>query len=98
MNKKVLIPIATGVEEVETMCIVDVLRRSGADVTIASVNKLQTKTAHGVVFVADCLIEECRDKVYDLIVLPGGLLGWTHCQDHFFIKFRSKFKVQNLTC
>ena len=35
--KKVLVPIAHGSEEIEAVCIIDVLRRSSADVTVASV-------------------------------------------------------------
>lgn len=86
MNKKVLVPIATGIEEIETMCIVEVLRRSGADVTLASVNDIQVKASHGVIFMADCLIEECKDKVYDLIVLPGGLPGAENLRDSSALK------------
>lgn len=86
MNKKVLVPIATGIEEIETVCIVDVLRRSGANVTLASVNDLQVKAAHGVIIVADCLIEECKDKIYDLIVLPGGLPGAENLRDSSVLK------------
>ena len=35
MTKKVLVPIADGTEEIEAVCIIDVLRRAGAEVTIA---------------------------------------------------------------
>ena len=41
MSKKVLVPIADGIEEIEAVCIIDVLRRAGAEVTVASVDKLQ---------------------------------------------------------
>ncbi len=40
MAKKVLVPIADGTEEIEAVCIIDVLRRAGADVTVASVSNL----------------------------------------------------------
>ena len=39
MSKKILVPVADGTEELEAICIVDVLKRAGADVTIASVNE-----------------------------------------------------------
>ncbi len=36
--KHVLVPIATGSEEIETVCIVDVLRRAKVTVVVASVS------------------------------------------------------------
>ncbi|MBW2655938.1 MAG: DJ-1/PfpI family protein, partial [Deltaproteobacteria bacterium] len=39
MEKKVLVPVAQGVEEMETITIIDVLRRSGASVIAASVDE-----------------------------------------------------------
>ena len=38
MSKKVLVPIANGIEEIEAVCIIDVLRRAGAAVTVATVD------------------------------------------------------------
>lgn len=81
MSKKVLVPIADGSEEIETACIVDVLRRAGADVTVASVNKLQVTASRGMKLVADQLISECVQNTYDLIVLPGGMPGAENLRD-----------------
>jgi len=81
MSKKVLVPIADGIEEIEAMCIIDVLRRAGAYVTIASVDKLQVTAAHGVKLVADKLISDCTEIAYDLIALPGGMPGAEHLRD-----------------
>ncbi|MFH2091445.1 MAG: DJ-1 family glyoxalase III [Pseudomonadota bacterium] len=75
MGKKVLVPVAQGVEEMETITIVDVLRRSGANVVMASVDRIDIAAARGVVFKADTLIESCQDEIFDLIVLPGGMPG-----------------------
>lgn len=36
----VLVPVGDGCEEIETVSIVDVLRRAGATVTFASINKV----------------------------------------------------------
>lgn len=81
MSKKVLVPIADGSEEIETACIVDVLRRAEADVTVASVNKLQVTASRGMKLVADKLISECVQNTYDLIVLPGGMPGAENLRD-----------------
>lgn len=75
MNKKVLVPIADGSEEIETACIVDTLRRADAEVTVASVSTEITVTmSRNMKFQADKFITECNEE-YDLIVLPGGMPG-----------------------
>jgi 4-methyl-5(b-hydroxyethyl)-thiazole monophosphate biosynthesis len=81
MAKKVLVPIADGTEEIEAVCIIDVLRRAGAAVTVASVGELQVTASRGVKLVADQLIDECMDETYDLVVLPGGMPGAEHLRD-----------------
>jgi 4-methyl-5(b-hydroxyethyl)-thiazole monophosphate biosynthesis len=35
-----------------------------------------------VKIVADCLIKECKEKDFDLIVLPGGIPGAEHLRDN----------------
>lgn len=75
MEKKVLVPIANGVEEIESVGIIDVLRRAGAIVTVASVGELQVTTTRQVKLVADKRLADCSNEVYDLIAVPGGKLG-----------------------
>ena len=75
MSKKVLIPVAQGTEEMEAITIIDVLRRAGADVTVASVDDLDIHASRGIVFKADCLIGDCMAEDWDLIALPGGIPG-----------------------
>ncbi len=75
MGKKVLVPVAQGTEEMEAIIIIDVLRRAGADVVVASVDQLYIKASRGIEFKADCLISECIKDDFDLIVLPGGIPG-----------------------
>lgn len=82
MKKHVLIPIADGTEEMEAVTIIDVLRRAGCEVTVASVGEQFKVTAsRGVKIEADAMIGKCKDKEYDLIVLPGGLPGADHLRD-----------------
>lgn len=82
MEKSVLVPVADGTEELEAVAIIDILRRAGAAVTVASVSGSRQITAsRGVVITADRLIQECIDDKYDLIVLPGGIPGAQHLRD-----------------
>jgi 4-methyl-5(b-hydroxyethyl)-thiazole monophosphate biosynthesis len=82
MPKCVLVPIADGTEELEAVTIIDVLRRAGANVTVASVNSAaQVIASRKVNLGADCLIGDCVNQTYDLIALPGGLPGAEHLRD-----------------
>lgn len=75
MEKSILVPVADGVEMVEALGIVDVFRRAGAKVDIASVNESVITSSHNVKIHADKLIDECVNQDYDLIAVPGGIPG-----------------------
>lgn len=81
MAPQVLVPVADGSEELETITIVDVLRRAGAEVTVASVDRLQVTCSHGVRLTADCEMAACTGRTWDAIVLPGGMPGAEHLRD-----------------
>ena len=50
---------------------IDVLRRAGAKVTIASVgNSLTVNCSRGVVLVADAMIKDVENENFDLIACP----------------------------
>mmetsp|Transcript_179286 Transcript_179286/g.568891 ORF Transcript_179286/g.568891 Transcript_179286/m.568891 type:complete len:266 (+) Transcript_179286:41-838(+) len=74
---RVLVPIATGSEEIATACITDVLVRAGAEVTVASVEpELQVKMSRGLNIVADKHIDECAGlNDWDVIATLGGMPG-----------------------
>ncbi len=81
MEKKVLVPISDGIEELEAIGIIDTLRRADAKVTVASVGELQITASCGTKIVADTLIKNCVNENFDLIALPGGLPGAEHLRD-----------------
>lgn len=81
MDKKVLVPVADGTEEIEAVTIIDILRRAGVQVTVASVSKLGVTASRKVKIVADKLIADCKNELFDLIVLPGGMPGAEHLRD-----------------
>ena len=81
MSKTALIPIANGSEEIEVVTMIDVLRRAGIEVTVASVSDgddCQITGSHGIKLVADCPIADCSKSDFDLIAVPGGLPGAEH--------------------
>ncbi len=70
-EKTVLVPIGTGSEEMEAIITVDVLRRAGAKVTVASVeDSLEVTCSRGVKIVADKLMKDAAADSYDLIACP----------------------------
>ena len=81
MTKKVLVPIAEGTEEIEAVCIIDVLRRAGAEVVVASVGEKEVTCSRGVKIVADKRLAACKAETFDLIALPGGMPGAEHLRD-----------------
>ncbi len=86
MRKQILVPIADGTEEIEAVTIIDVLRRGGGDVTVASVNNEEVVCSRGVKITADTSIEECISRSFELIALPGGMPGAKHLADSAALK------------
>ncbi|MFO7653103.1 MAG: DJ-1/PfpI family protein [Candidatus Krumholzibacteriia bacterium] len=75
-QRRVLVPVGDGSEEIEAVTIIDVLRRAGAEVTVASVTGAhEVRCSRGVRLVTDVLVEDCRGDPWDLVVLPGGMPG-----------------------
>lgn len=73
---KVLIPIATGSESLETVALVNVLRRADIDVTLASITAEPVVAGtRGIALVADALFTNVAAQDFDAIVLPGGEKG-----------------------
>jgi len=78
----VLVPIANCSEDIEAITIIDVLRRGGANVIVASIHDFkQITTALGNKLEADVLLTDVADKQYDAIVLAGGIPGAEHFSD-----------------
>lgn len=73
---KALIPVADGVEDIETVTLIDVLRRAQMDVTVASIeHELTITCAHGSKLTADMAFKDAAKSEYQLIALPGGAKG-----------------------
>ena len=73
---RVLIPLADGVEELEAVTLIDVLRRSGVQVTSAALkDDLTVRGSRGVCVLADEAWSSLDLSSFDALVLPGGGKG-----------------------
>ena len=73
MKRRVLCVLGTGFEEIETLAPVDLLRRAGAEVVLASVTGDKWVTGRGQVTVqADATLAEVSSQPFDLLLIPGG--------------------------
>ncbi|MFN7956361.1 MAG: DJ-1 family glyoxalase III [bacterium] len=72
---RVLVPLAAGVEEIEAVTIIDVLRRAGVEVVVAGLEAGVITASRGVKLVADVDVAAVSDTAFDAVILPGGLGG-----------------------
>ena len=72
----ILLPIAQGFEEVEAVSLIDVLRRGGLAVRVATVDPHKDDNlvlgANGITLQADTNIKNVVADDFDMILLPGG--------------------------
>lgn len=73
--KTVVVLLAPGFEEIETITVVDILRRAGARVTLAGTEEGPLKGSRGIYVLPDEQLDNILEKEFDLIVLPGGQPG-----------------------
>jgi len=71
--QKVLVPFTEGVEEIEFIAIVDILRRADIAVTTASLDGKAVQGRSNITMQADANLADVMNNAWDMIVLPGGL-------------------------
>ncbi len=69
----VLAPLAPGFEELELVAPVDLLRRAGAEVTLATVDgNFLVVGRNGMILRAERTLEEVKDLAFNAVLLAGG--------------------------
>ena len=83
MSKRALIAVADGVEDLEVVTLIDVLRRADVEVLVASIEtRRMVSCAHGTRLTADAMLLDVLAQDFDLIVLPGGMPGAQRLADY----------------
>ena len=84
---KVITFMAEGMEEVECLAVVDILRRAGVEVLLASItDKLEVTGSHGITIKADDVFENIDYSKAEVLFLPGGMPGTKNLMNHKGLK------------
>ena len=103
----VLLPLAQGFEEVEAVSLIDVLRRGGIGVRVASVDPHKEDNlvlgANGITLQADTNIKNVVSEDFDMILLPGGWENTYTLADNKTVQallkeFKTKEKIIGAIC
>ncbi len=104
MKNPILVHLAAGFEEIEAVCIIDVLRRAQLEViTVSVTGNLKVTGAHDITIQADQLYESTDYADAEMIILPGGMPGTTNLLNHHglkceLIKFNEEKKLIGAIC
>lgn len=85
-TRTVLVPLADTFEDTEAIPIISILRRAGADVTVASLNEIVVTSARNLKVIADKKLSECKNDKFDMIVLHGGMPAAEYLRDSEILK------------
>lgn len=85
--KRVALFLANGFEEIEALGTLDILRRAQIPVKTVSITKERTVTgAHDIQVIADTTFHEADFSAVEVLVLPGGMPGAKHLNEHEGVK------------
>ncbi|HHH19376.1 MAG TPA: DJ-1/PfpI family protein [Campylobacterales bacterium] len=103
----ILLPLATGFEEVEAVSLIDVLRRGGVEVRVVHLDGEEDTElvvgANGITIKADNSIANVVSEDFDMILLPGGWGGTYNLADNETVQsllqeFKAKDKIIGAMC
>ena len=83
MTTRALIAVADGSQDLETITLLDVLRRGEVETVLASIESRRMVTlALGTRLTTDAMLVDVLAQDFDLIVLPGGMPGAQRLGEH----------------
>ena len=87
----VVVFLADGFEECEALIVVDILRRAGVKVLMASImGRRDVKSSREILVQTDCLAENVDYEKAKMIVLPGGRMGTENLRKNEIVREQSK--------
>lgn len=79
--------LANGFEECEAFIVVDIVRRAGIKIVMASITGgFEVESSRGIIVKADDIAENVDYRDVELIVLPGGRRGVENLKKSEFVK------------
>jgi len=91
----VLVPLAQGCEELEAVTITDLLTRAGIEVITAGLDAKPVVASRGLTIIPSSSLEKMSDRLFDMVILPGGLPGANHLRDNKTLQSMLKNHAQN---
>ena len=73
--KRIAVLFADGVEESESLTIVDILRRAQMEAVIVGVTGKEIMGVHDINIRADIELKDVKAEDFDMVVVPGGYVG-----------------------
>lgn len=100
---KIIVPLATGFEEIEAVSIIDICRRADIEVIVAGVEDVTVTGANGITIVTQTSIHILETSDVDMIVLPGGgggteILATDETIQNLLKEFKQKDKLLGAIC
>ncbi len=94
--KKIAVIFADGMEEIEGITPVDILRRcDSVCVDVISACEEQIVGSHGIIINTEKLAKDVDFACYDGIIIPGGMPGATNISKNSFVVNGLKFMEEN---
>ena len=86
---KTIVFLADGFEECEALIVVDILRRAGIEVDMASImGRKEVLSSRKITVIADTLAEDVNYDGVDMLILPGGRVGMENLRDHKLVRVK----------